>query len=291
MKRLNLILVLALWLYMPLCTFAQADRNITFKVAFGEIGYTPKQEKVTVGSVLGTIGLALATGSVTTHKDKYAASVRACVLSGFGRVRRFHTIEGEFKDGEIDEDTPAFCVSGTINSISTTTELFTPVEKGSIPYNVYKAQIEVTVHVTDVHDGHIVDSHTFYVTNYDLDWVKSEDQAINEALILLSSRVARHYNHLYPLNASIIEAGLAKKDKQKEVYIDIGSENAACVDMRFSVYSVKNIGGRNAKRELGVIKIIEVMGDDISLCKVKSGGKNIKAALDEGETVVVMSYE
>jgi uncharacterized protein YbaA (DUF1428 family) len=61
--------------------------------------------------------------------------------------------------------------------------------------------------------------------------------------------------------------------------------------MRFAVYSVKTIAGRSAKRELGVIKVVEVMGDDISLCKVKSGGKNIKAALEEGETVVVMSYE
>ena len=291
MRQSNFFSILVLWLCIPLCTFAQADRNTIYKVAFGEIEYTPKQEKVSVGSVLGTIGQALAMGSVTTHRDKYAASVRACVLSGLGKVRRFHTIEGEFKDGEIDEDTPAFCVSGTINSISTTTELFTPLDKKTIPYNVYKAQIEVTVHVKDVHDGHIVDSHTFYITNHDLNWVKSEDKAINEALILLSSRVARHYNKLYPLNASIIEAGLAKKDKQKEVYIDIGSTNSARVDMRFTVYSVKTIGGRYAKRELGVIKIVEVMGDDISLCKVKSGGKNIKAALEEGETVVVMSYE
>lgn len=53
MKRLNLMLVLALWLYMPLCAFAQADRNAIFKVAFGEMEYTPKQEKVSVGSVLG----------------------------------------------------------------------------------------------------------------------------------------------------------------------------------------------------------------------------------------------
>jgi hypothetical protein len=42
---------------------------------------------------------------------------------------------------------------------------------------------------------------------------------------------------------------------------------------------------------LGVIRVVEVMGDVISLCKLKSGGKNIKAALEEGEIVVVMSYE
>ena len=92
MRQSNFFSILVLWLCIPLCTFAQADRNTIYKVAFGEIEYTPKQEKVSVGSVLGTIGQALAMGSVTTHRDKYAASVRACVLSGLGKVRRFHTI-------------------------------------------------------------------------------------------------------------------------------------------------------------------------------------------------------
>ncbi|MBQ5643263.1 MAG: hypothetical protein IIV13_05840 [Bacteroidaceae bacterium] len=291
MKKFAFYLLSITFLLMPLCTSAQADRNSIFKVAVGNMEYTPKEEKTTVGSVLGTIGKALVLGSVTTHRDKYAASVKACVLSGFSGVRRFHTTEGEFKEGEMDENIPAFNVNGTINSISTTAELFTPIDKNTKPYNVYKAQIEVTVHVKDVHDGHIVDSHTFYVTYHDLGWAISEDKAISEALIRLSSKVARHYNTLFPLSASIIEAGMAKKDKQKEVYIDLGSASAARPNMRFTVFSVKDIAGRPAKRELGVIKIVEVMGDEISLCKVKSGGKNIKAALEEGEDVVVMSYE
>lgn len=289
MKRLNFILVLALWLYMPLCAFAQADRNTIFKVAFGEIEYTPKQEKVSVGSVLGTIGQALAHGSVTTHKDKYAPSVRASVLSGLGKVRRFHTSEGAFMDGEIEEDTPAFSVSGTINSISTTSSLFTPTDKNVRPYNVYKAQIEVTVHVKDVHDGHIVDSHTFYITNHDMQWVKSEDNALNEALIILSSKVARHYNRLYPLTASIVEPGDVKKDKQKNVYIDLGRKDGAVEGMKMTVYAITPIAGKDAHKELGTVKIEEVMGDEVSMCKVKSGAKDIKKALEDGLRVIVTS--
>mgnify|MGYP003563866355 CR=1 FL=1 len=38
-------------------------------------------------------------------------------------------------------------------------------------------------------------------------------------------------------------------------------------------------------------KIKDVMGDDISLCKVTSGGKNIKAALDEEQTVVAVTTD
>lgn len=291
MKQHVFLSILVLWSCISLRTFAQTDRNTVFKVAVGEMEYTPKQGKETVGSVLGTISKAVLLGTVTTQRDNYAGSVRASVLSGFGKVRRFHAIEGQFKEGEIQEGTHAFYATGTINNISTTTELFTPVDKSLKPYNVFKAQIEVTVHVKDVHDGHIVDTHTFYVNNNDLSWVKTEDKAMNEALIILSSKVARHYNKLYPLSASIVEPGGVKKDKQKEVYIDLGRKDGAVVGMKLTVYSIKTIAGKNAQKELGSVKIVEVMGDDVSMCKVKSGGKIIKSALENGETVVVMSYE
>lgn len=283
------IAALLLVLLLPLAIFAQSDRNTVFKVAVGEMEYTPKQGKETVGSVLGTISKAVFLGTVTTQRDNYAGSVRASVLSGFGKVRRFHAIEGQFKDGEIQEGTHAFYATGTINNISTTTELFTPIDKSLKPYNVFKAQIEVTVHVKDVHDGHIVDTHTFYVNNNDLSWVKTEDKAMNEALIILSSKVARHYNTLYPLTASIVEPGDVKKDKQKNVYIDLGRKDGAVEGMKMTVYAIKTIAGKDAHKELGTVKIEEVMGDEVSMCKVKSGAKDIKKALEDGLRVIVTS--
>ena len=289
MKQHNFLFIFVLWLCLPLCTFAQSDRNIVFKVAVGDMEYTPKQGKETVGSALGTISKAVLLGTVTTQRDNYASSVRASVLSGFGKVRRFHATEGQFKDGEIKEGTHAFYVTGTINNISTTTELFMPTDKSIKPYNVFKAQIEVVVHLKDVHDGHIVDTHTFYVNNNDLSWVKTEDKAMNEALIILSSKVTKHYNKLYPLSASIVEPGNVKKDKQKDVYIDLGSKDGAVKGMKLTVYSIKTIAGKEAQKELGAVKIVEVMGDDVSMCQVKSGAKEIKKALEDGLKVIVTS--
>lgn len=283
------IAALLLVLLLPQAIYAQSDRNAIFKVAVGEMEYTPKQGKETVGSALGTISKAVLLGTVTTQRDNYASSVRASVLSGFGKVRRFHATEGQFKDGEIKEGTHAFYVTGTINNISTTTELFTPTDKSIKPYNVFKAQIEVVVHLKDVHDGHIVDTHTFYVNNNDLSWVKTEDKAMNEALIILSSRVTKHYNKLYPLSASIVEPGNVKKDKQKDVYIDLGSKDGAVKGMKLTVYSIKTIAGKEAQKELGAVKIVEVMGDDVSMCQVKSGAKEIKKALEDGLKVIVTS--
>ena len=57
------------------------------------------------------------------------------------------------------------------------------------------------------------------------------------------------------------------------------------------VYVIKNIAGREAKSQIGKLKIEAVEGDDISLCKVQSGGKDIKAALDAGQQLRVVSID
>ena len=53
------------------------------------------------------------------------------------------------------------------------------------------------------------------------------------------------------------------------------------------VYTVKTVAGKEAKKQIGKLKIEDVQGDDISLCKVQSGGRDIKSALDNGETLVI----
>ena len=98
-------------------------------------------------------------------------------------------------------------------------------------------------------------------------------------------------NKYRPLKANIIEGSTAKKNKQKEVYIDLGSSEGAFKGLQMGVYQVKTVAGREAKSQIGKLKIEEVEGDDISLCKVQSGGKEIKVAIDAGEQLQVISVE
>ena len=58
-----------------------------------------------------------------------------------------------------------------------------------------------------------------------------------------------------------------------------------------AVYVEKQVAGKTARRQLGKVKILEVQGDEVSLCKVQNGSKDIKSALDEGMTLVVMTTD
>ena len=271
----------------------EEDRNAIFKVSVGEFSYTPKQKKESVGSVLGAVGEALLLGKTTQQHDNYNEAVRASIVKGISGVRRFNAIDGAFQEGEVQECMKALYVDGTILNVSTATQIETHTDSKKKTYTTtyYKATIGVTINVKDATNDYVVNSQTFNISDYDLSWVETTEGAINNALGELSKRITKFYNRYFPLNAFIVERGNEKKDKQQEVYIDLGGQHGAYDGMHLTVYSVKTIAGRYARKELGKLKIKEVMGDDISLCKVTGGGKNIKAALDEGQTVVAVTTD
>ncbi|MBR4643993.1 MAG: hypothetical protein IKO73_02375, partial [Bacteroidaceae bacterium] len=87
------------------------------------------------------------------------------------------------------------------------------------------------------------------------------------------------------------EGSTTKKDKQKEVYIDLGSSEGAFTGLHMGVFVLKTVAGKEAKAQIGKLKIEAVEGDEISLCKVQSGGKDIKAAIEAGEKLKVISID
>ena len=58
---------------------------------------------------------------------------------------------------------------------------------------------------------------------------------------------------------------------------------------QFDVFLVKTIAGKEAKTIIGRLKIEEVEGDEISLCKVTKGADMIKTALDENHVLLITS--
>lgn len=285
MKKFIILLVLALFLV----TNVSAERNKVYTVAMTDISYH-KPEKSTVSSVLGAL-LDASAGQVTIDKGKYVNAVRAKVLQGLGDAYRIRVIDGQFKPEEVAEDGSCLYADGVLTNISTTQREEVVNKEKKTTKITYKAQVSVTVNLKNARTDAVVHSATFSVSDYDCSWVETSEGAIVNALNRLSVKIRNHFNRVYPLSASIIEGASEKKDKQKEVYIDLGSPSGAYVGMHMKVYIVKTIAGKEAKKEIGKLKISEILGDEISLCKVQKGGSDIKDALDAGENVVVSSID
>lgn len=114
------------------------------------------------------------------------------------------------------------------------------------------------------------------------------DAALNNLWVDAASAMRR----AYPLRGHMLEKGFekGKKQKLKEFYIDLGSQNRLFNNSAVDVYTVKRIAGRIARQYIGSGRVLEVQGDDISICKVTRNADLIKNAWDNGAEIAVAVY-
>lgn len=248
--------------------------------------------KNTIGSIL-TQALELSAGTASTTQDypEYADAVRAAVAGGVGSARRIEVIDGKFLPGEIDDEEHALYFDGIISSIKVTHRVRTWTDNSNKVHesDEYKGVITATINLKYAKNDVIMKTYSITSSAYSDSWYGSADEALSYAISRVRSYIRGSLNSAFPLFASIVESATAKKDKQKEVYIDLGNPDGVHTGMQFAVYVIKTIAGKEARSEIGRLKVVEVMGDDISLCKVMRGGKDIKAAIDNGATLRIQS--
>lgn len=280
----KILFVIALFMALPM--MAQ-DENAVKNVNVGELSYTIKEEpKTKLGTVVGAV-LDVLSDQQTTEQPGYVDALRASVIMALGNVRRFVITDGFQVEANADTN---ILLDGVVNYLSTTRELrLASNKKDKIPQ--FYAQIGLTLNLKDPVTGTVLNSHVFEVNRTAWSWYNSSDTAIKEALEGLRSRVEKYYNTLYPYTANILERGVEKKDKQKELYIDLGSSHGMRTGTHFTVYILGSIGGKETRKQIGRLKVTSIEGDEVSLCKVSSGGKDIKAALDAQQRLLIISTD
>ena len=290
MKKNMMLCLLSLLIAMGVQ--AQEVRNVVYTTGINELQYTKKDTKPTAGKVIGEVLTAIATGETTQDMDKYVDAVQAAVVKGISQARRIKAIEGQLTPEE-KEQPNTWYVDGTISSIASTSKIETWEDKDKKKHSrtVYKGLIGLTLHFKNAQTDEILFSPSFNVTASDLSWMDSAAGAVNNAINSLSGRITHYLNVSLPLSANIIEGARDKKDKQKEVYIDLGAAEGAFKGLHFDVFTIKTVAGREAKKKIGRLKVTDVEGDDISLCKVQSGGRDIKSAIDAGEQLLIITTD
>ena len=281
------VLIIALCMLYGMGTWAQQGRNARITMGMNNLTYNKPEDKGTLAKVLD----ALLTGQVSKDQSKYKDAVRAAIVKGLSQSHRIIAIDGHLSKEEAEQPN-ALYIDGTVSNLSTTSKTDNYEVDGKTRYKTYyKALIGVTLHIKDAKTDEVIGSPSFNLSQWDVSWIETQEGAMMKALEKLWSTITDYCNKWLPLSANVLEGARDKKDKQKEVYIDLGAAEGAYEGLHMGVYTVKTIAGKDAKKQIGRLKIMEVLGDDISLCKVQSGGKDIKAALDAGETLVIQTTD
>ena len=284
------LVTLAAVLCCSMTVFAQTDRNRTYRITLNNVQYAHHNEKMSAGDAVGKILGGVLTGQTSVQATKYEDDVKSAIIKGLSGAYRFRYNDGLLKLDDVVEE-GNLVVDAIITNIMANSSGRSWKDKDDKTQvsTTYTGVAEVILTLKDAKTGEIIANPSFKGQGMSGSSYSTSDKAIQDALNGLSSRITVWLNNYCPLRANIIEGGATKKDKQKEVYIDLGSSEGAFVGLHMGVYEVKSIASREAKSQIGKLKVEAVEGDDISRCKVQSGGKEIKAAIDAGQQLKVIS--
>jgi hypothetical protein len=270
----------------------QTNRNRTYRITLGNVQYAHHNEKMSAGDAVGKVLSGVLTGKTEVQATKYEEDVKNAIIKGLSGAHRYRYNNGLLQLGDVVEE-GNLMVDAVITNIQAKSDSRTWKDKdGKTQITTsYKGIVEAMLTLKDAKTGEVVANPTFSGSGMGSSSYSDSDKAVRDAIGRLSNRITDWLNKYSPLQANIIEGAAAKKDKQKEVYIDLGSSEGAFEGLHMGVYTVKTVAGHEAKSQIGKLKIEAVEGDDISRCKVQSGGKDIKAALDAGEKLKVISID
>lgn len=155
----------------------------------------------------------------------------------------------------------------------------------------YEAVINYSLKVIDPNTGKIVFNKSFKHGGDLLD-MQSGDSP-EEAIMLVSKKAVKEMRpfveEAFPIYGSILEVNEVKKDEVKSAYISVGSDTGVSKGNRFDICLERQVAGRTSQSVIGELEVVAVEGGDISLAKIKKGGKELKTALDANQTIVLKS--
>ncbi len=156
----------------------------------------------------------------------------------------------------------------------------------------YAATCSYTLKVINPNNGKLVTTMNFKPGSGLLETPSgaTEMEAAIDACKYVVKEMREFVEKTFPIQGTILEIAIQKKNKAKEVYISIGSDNGVGPKTQFEVCIERTIaGGRTSNKVIGRLKVKDIEGGDLTLCEVKDGEEEIKAAMDAGQTVTVRS--
>ena len=270
----------------------QADRNKVYTIVLNNVEYTHRGEKMSAGEAIGKALASVLTGQTSVQVTDYEADVKNAIVKGLSGAHRFRFNDDLKQIDDIKEE-GNLAVNAVITNIQSKSSSYTYKDsKGKKQVSTtYTGVVDVSLTLKDMKTGRVIANPSFSGQSSSGASYATPDKSIRDALNTMSYRITSWLNKEKPLQANIVEGATVKKDKQKEVYIDLGSREGAYKGLHMGVFAVKTIAGKEARQQIGKLKIEDVEGDDISLCKIQSGGKDVKTAIDNGQKLFVISIE
>lgn len=256
MKKIIISLILAAF---SVGLWAQiGPKSIGIKVE--EFAY---QKPSTGKSILNVLS-SIATEKVYSEDESMVPQIQEAIAAAVAQNERFSIVNNQ-------NETPDYRLEGVINSAE-----FAAGTKSH-------CLLIVTATVVDAKTNQKIA--TKVCKGYYMGWIDGEMSELKaKAANNLTYSLYYYLMEAIPINGSILEKGVEQangKIKNDQCYVDLGKDDGIGKGMKLYVL----VDGKY-KAEL---KVEEILGDDMSACKITSGKSTIEKCLEKNTPMVVTS--
>ncbi|MDR2653182.1 MAG: hypothetical protein LBC68_12885 [Prevotellaceae bacterium] len=244
---------------------------------------------------------------------KDVVAVREEVINAFVKTKRFEIVdrdqismdlmnqELEVQKGESFIDGTAiaqvkslgaqYLIIGSVSTISIT-EGFAKDSQGRQSSTGWTARLLLSLKVLDLETGKILSSETIEPKSGGIAFIgafanpQSRESALNKALQDIEGQVDKFVLKNFPVTLKIVEF------QGKQVLISGGSEKGIKKGLKFIVAEsvTVEVDGKQMERnkEIGQLEVAKVEDENFSLCKIKSGEKEIRAKFESNPNLKII---
>ncbi|MEY8585860.1 hypothetical protein [Phocaeicola sartorii] len=157
--------------------------------------------------------------------------------------------------------------------------------------NSYKEKFTLRLDLIRTSDGVTISTRNYEETGSASGKDATQYSAIEHSLINVPYEMGLFVENYFKVYGSILKVVSTKREKAKTIYINLGYDDPIKAGLRFDVVENGMLEGHYTETKIGEVRIAEIMGPNISLCKVNKGGATILAALNEGKTLKLISRQ
>lgn len=157
--------------------------------------------------------------------------------------------------------------------------------------NSFKEKFTLRLDLIRTSDGVTISTRNYEETGSSSGRDASQYGALENAVITVPYQMSIFVENYFKVYGSIIRMAATGKDRAKTVYVNLGYDDPIKEGVRMNVMEDGTLDGNFIERKIGEVRIKDILGPKVSLCKVNKGEKEVYEALQAGKTLRLVSRE
>lgn len=215
--------------------------------------------------------------------EQEAATLKENLIAAFNETGRLNIVpvnQKELKSGSKAKN--KYALIGTVTAFSVTSKWNNTGSRYE-----YTGNVKYDVRLYDLQTGQMIDQISCDAIG--VSTTGNEDARARAIANTEKNKIKVFVEKNFPIVGEIIAIASGDAKKAKTVYINLGTDAGVKKGQEFKVFQLVDIAGEMSEKEIGTLKVTNVLSGGRSECKVDKGGDLVNTAVNKGDQLIIKS--